>query len=92
MRRQELARQLRETEQTVAELSAQREAETAAAAHAREANDEGTDQMRRQLETLQLEVERLRVEQEQARLLDLGSPPAYNHPSEEPTHQESRAS
>jgi uncharacterized protein YlxW (UPF0749 family) len=91
MRRQELARQLREMEQTVAELSAQREAETAAAAHSRE-EDEATDQLRRQVETLQLEVERLRAEQEQVRLSDLEPPPAYDHPPEEQTRQESNTS
>ena len=85
MRRQELARQLEDMERTVAELSAQRDAEATAASQSRETEDAATDALRQQVETLQLEVERLRAEQEQARLVDFEPPPAYDEPPEDNT-------
>jgi hypothetical protein len=73
--RQELARRLR----------AQREAGTGAVVHSREAEDEEANRGRRQVEILQLEVERLRAELQRTGSLD-ELPPAYDYPSEEYTH------
>ncbi|EIN10606.1 hypothetical protein PUNSTDRAFT_112429 [Punctularia strigosozonata HHB-11173 SS5] len=90
MRRQELAQQLREMENTVAELTAQREAEIASTADARD-EDDATDALRQQVETLQLEVERLRAEQDQARALDFEPPPAYVHVPDDNAAQHSNS-